>query len=92
MSGPLAGLARLANTRSRRQSSWDRTGGNDDRFHVQSGETLVVAEIDEPGVVRHIWTTLASQEPEYLRKVVIRMFWDGAVSYTHLTLPTICSV
>jgi hypothetical protein len=80
MSGPLSGLARLANTRSRRQSSWDRTGGNDDRFHVQAGETLVVADVDEPGVVRHIWTTLASQEPEYLRKVVIRMFWDGESS------------
>lgn len=77
MSGPLSGLARLKNTRSRRQSSWDRSGGNDDRFHVQAGETLVVADVDEPGVVRHIWTTLASQEPEYLRKVVIRMFWDG---------------
>lgn len=78
MTGPLANLPRLTGTRSARASSWDRTGGNDDRLHVAPGQTAVLAEMAEPGVVRHIWVTIACPEADYLRKIVLRMFWDGA--------------
>lgn len=77
MTGPLANLPRLTGTRSGRASSWDRSGGNDDRLHVSPGETAVLAKIDEPGVVRHIWTTIACRDRHYLRKVVLRAYWDG---------------
>jgi hypothetical protein len=77
MAGPLAELPRLTDTRSRRSSSWDRTGGNDDRAHLQPGETLSLAEVLEPGVVRHIWMTLSCAEPDFLRKLVLRAWWDG---------------
>ncbi len=77
MSGPLAHLPRLTRTSSARASSWDRNGGNDDRLHVMPGETAVLAEIDDPGVIRHVWTTIACRDDHYLRKVVLRMYWDG---------------
>ena len=77
MTGPLADLPRLTRTRSARASSWDRTGGNDDRLHIQPGERAVLAEIDNPGVVRHVWATIACREEYYLRKIVLRMYWDG---------------
>ena len=77
MSGPLANLPRLTGTRSARASSYDRTGGNDDRLELAPGATAVLARIDEPGVVRHIWTTIACGDPHHLRKIVLRMFWDG---------------
>ena len=38
---PLAGLPVLRNCTSRRASSWDRSGGNDDRLHIQPGEQAV---------------------------------------------------
>jgi hypothetical protein len=77
MTGPLANLPRLTGTRSARASSWDRTGGNDDRLTIAPGATAVLAEIGEPGVVRHIWTTIACREADHLRKIVLRMWWDG---------------
>ena len=77
MSGPLSDLPLLTRGRSRRASSWDRTGGNDDRAHIQPGDTAVLAEIGEPGVIRHIWMTLACAEPHFLRRVVFRAWWDG---------------
>ena len=77
MTGPLANLPRLTGTRSARASSWDRTGGNDDRLHIQPGATAVLAEIERSGVVRHIWMTIACREPHYLRRIVLRAYWDG---------------
>ena len=80
MTGPLAGLPRLTGTRSARASSWDRTGGNDDRVHIPPGGQAVLAQVDEPGVVRHIWATIACRDEHYLRKLVLRMFWDEAAT------------
>jgi hypothetical protein len=48
---PLRGLAKLRDVRSRRFSSFDRTGGNDDRFHIQPGETASIAETAGAGIV-----------------------------------------
>ena len=77
MTGPLANLPRLTGTASARASSWDRTGGNDDRLTIRPGATAVLADVDRPGVVRHVWMTIACREEHYLRKIVLRAFWDG---------------
>lgn len=77
MTGPLANLPRLTGTRSARVSSWDRTGGNDDRYTIAPGERRELAAVDEAGVVRHIWMTMACKERHFLRKVVLRAWWDG---------------
>lgn len=74
---PLAGLAVLREGASRRASSWDRSGGNDDRLHIQPGETALLADIQGPGCIKHIWVTIACDEPDYLRKIVLRAWWDG---------------
>ena len=79
MSGPLANLAVLSNTSSRRASSWDRSGGNNDRLELIPGERAVLAQIDDPGVIRHVWMTTASSDPNHLRKLVLRTYWDGEV-------------
>lgn len=80
--GTLANLARLRNYRSRRLSSWDRTGGNRDFVQVPAGACLALGEIAGAGVVRHVWMTMASlsPEPHGLRRMVLRMFWDGETS------------
>jgi hypothetical protein len=43
------------------------------------GQTAMLAEIDGPGVIRHIWMTVADQTAEHdfvLRDLVLRMWWD----------------
>jgi hypothetical protein len=77
--GSLANLARMRNYKSRRLSSWDRSGGNMDAVMVAPGECVVLGEIAGAGCVKHIWMTMASlpAEPHDLRRTVLRMFWDG---------------
>jgi hypothetical protein len=60
-----------------RSSSWDRTGGNHDYLRVAPGQTVTVLNADGPGEVSHIWFTLADGEPYFLKRVVLRMYWDG---------------
>ncbi len=81
---PVASLNTIAYERSgkrKRFSSFDRTGGNDDRLHIESGETRIIADIEGAGCITHIWVTLAMdcvpEEKDFLRKIVLRMFWDG---------------
>lgn len=76
--GPLAGLACLRDARSKRESSWDRTGRNKDCVAVPKGKTRTVARLKGPGCIRHIWITIScNKDPLYLRKVLFRIFWDG---------------
>ncbi len=74
---PLRGLPKLRDVRTRRFSSYDRTGGNDDRFHIQSGETVVIAETSGAGIVTHLWITISCTSLHYLRKIILRAYWDG---------------
>ena len=75
--GGLGNLARLRDARSGRASSWDKTGGNADYVVLSPGDTHVLADIDGPAAVRHIWMTTMAREEAYLRRNVLRMYWDG---------------
>lgn len=75
----LSKLGQHQNFRSKRISSYDRTGGNRDRLTIEPGETAVLAEIKGPAAIHHIWVTI-SAEPFYGRKLILRMFWDGEES------------
>ncbi|MBA3726993.1 MAG: DUF2961 domain-containing protein [Armatimonadetes bacterium] len=66
--------------RTRRFSSWDRTGGNKDWVSVAAGEAAVLADTGGAGVIRHLWLTVNHKDPLYLRKMVLRAFWDGEPS------------
>ena len=46
---PLRGLAKLRKAKTRRFSSHDRTGGNDDRLHIEPGKTVVIEQNFPPG-------------------------------------------
>jgi hypothetical protein len=63
-----------------RSSSFDPTGRNDDFRTVQAGATETVLDADGPGMVSHIWFTLNAPESYALKKIVIRMYWDGESS------------
>lgn len=70
-------LARLGKPVMKRASTFDKTGGNDDRFTLAPGEVGKL-EMDGAGSIKHIWFTLNSQDPGYLRKARLRMYWDGS--------------
>jgi hypothetical protein len=69
-------LARHQDYISKRISSFDRTGGNNDRLSIQPDETAVLADIQGPAAIHHIWVTI-SAEAFYGRKIILRMYWDG---------------
>lgn len=75
--GPLANIARLVDARSKRISSYDRTGGNDDYVGIPARSTFTLAEMGGAGIVKHIWVTISSKDPLFRRNLVLRMYWDG---------------
>lgn len=91
MGSSLRDLPRLRNSRRRRESSWDRTGGNDDRVKISPGETITLADIAGAGAVNHIWMTVAPSgfdpgaDVDYLRRLVLRMTWDQSSHPSVLT-------
>jgi hypothetical protein len=75
--GGLGQLYRAREGKRRRSSSWNRTGQNADRVGVDPGKTAVIADLQGAGCIRHIWITIADNEPDYLRRLVLRAWWDG---------------
>ncbi|MCU0317136.1 MAG: DUF2961 domain-containing protein [Fimbriimonadaceae bacterium] len=76
-SGPLANIATLIDSKSKRYSSYDPTGGNRDCIQIPIGETVTLADIPGAGIIKHIWVTISSKDPHHRRNLVLRMFWDG---------------
>ncbi len=72
-------LFRLRDGRPMRASSSDPNWqtGNEDYRPIAPGETLVVADLEGPGVIRHIWFTINAKDPRYGRSLVLRMYWDN---------------
>jgi len=73
----LKSLVRRRPARTKRVSSYDKSGGNRDAWPIPVGETAVLADIAGAGSITHIWFTIASQDKYYLRHLVLRMYWDG---------------
>src|SRR5215468_4211620 len=64
----------------KRVSSYDRSGANADARPIPPGATLDLLDVTGPGVITHIWITIASPEDLHLKKLVLRMNWDGETS------------
>jgi len=73
----LSSLPEPHDYRLKRVSSWDRTGGNADMKQIDPGQTLTVLDEKGPGIISHIWITISSPEKYHLKKLVLRMYWDG---------------
>lgn len=73
----LSTLAQAKDYVQHRASSYDRSGGNADAREILPGATLTLLDTDGPGEVTHIWFTIASEDPNHLKALVLRMYWDG---------------
>lgn len=77
----LGSLATIrSGVKSKRISSYDRSGGNNDRFeNIPAGERRTLFEASGAGIINHIWITIAPPPPGLSRNdLVLRMYWDGA--------------
>jgi len=70
-------LTILRDQKSRRVSSWDRSGRNQDWIDIAPGATATLADLRGAGCINHFYAAPLSFDRMYLRKVVIRMYWDG---------------
>ncbi len=61
-------------------SSHDTSGGNIDFIAIGAGETATIADIKGPGIIVGIWFTVASPDKYFLRRTLVRMYWDGEES------------
>lgn len=51
----LADITTRRISRSARVSSWDQKGLNEDAFVVLPGETMLLADLEGPGAITHLW-------------------------------------
>jgi hypothetical protein len=70
----LEALTRISNARTRRVSSWDQTGRNSDAWNIPAGKTRVLADVQGPGRITHIWMT----QRNHYRECLLRITWDNA--------------
>jgi hypothetical protein len=63
----LPSYARAQRYRSRKQSSHDATGGNQDYWTIKGGEVKEIFSATGAGCITHIWFTIAAQSPLHLK-------------------------
>ena len=73
----LADLPQAKDYVQHRSSSYDRSGGNADARPIAPRETLTLLDEAGPGLITHLWVTIASDDPNHLKALVLRMYWDG---------------
>jgi ribosomal protein L24E len=71
---PYALAAIRRGARTGRASSWATDGRNGDRWTIEPGATAVLADIQGPGVLTHLWMT---QSIGY-RDCLLKITWDDA--------------
>ena len=51
---------------------------NDDSKHPIAGETVTLADLEGPGIVTHVWVTIAANEYGWPRLLRLRVYYDGS--------------
>ena len=73
------GLTRLKDFGAWRASSNNPDpASNDDSKRPLPGETVVLADLQGPGVVTHMWITVAANEYGWPRLLRLRVYYDGS--------------
>src|SRR5437879_11002524 len=76
-SAALPRYARAHNYKSLKQSSFDRSGSNADSWPIAPGAAQELFSSSGPGVISHIWFTIAAESPNHLKEIVFRAYWDA---------------
>ena len=81
VTGPVDPLrfSRLKDFVAKRSSSNNPDpGSNDDSKRPIPGETITLADLEGPGIVTHIWLTIAANEYGWPRLLRLRVYYDGS--------------
>lgn len=70
-------LAYLKNSKLIQVSSHDTTGGNNDMISIPAGREATILQVPGPGVITRIWFRIDSQDPYFLRRILLKMYWDN---------------
>jgi hypothetical protein len=62
---------------TKKVSSYDTTGKNKDYLIIPKDTTVTIADIAGPGSIKHIWVTISARDRFHLRKIALRIYWDG---------------
>jgi hypothetical protein len=73
----LPAYTRAHKYKSLKQSSFDVTGGNRDSWNIAPGAAHEVFNAQGPGVISHVWFTIAARGGDHLKELVLRAYWDG---------------
>jgi len=76
--GAFGQLTRASRAQTRRASSFERNGGNNDFIRVGPGETVTLLDAAGAGTITHVYCALILPDPAEYRNAILRMYWDGA--------------
>jgi hypothetical protein len=69
-------VLRPSSVKRRRFSSYAPDMSNLDFINIKPAEKRVIADISGSGCVTHVWFTLMNPDKNYLRRIVLRIYWD----------------
>ncbi len=72
-----AALPYLKQSKLMRVSSYDTAWENSDRMTIPAGKTIKIMDVQGPGVISRLWFDVQTADKDYLRRLVIRMYWDN---------------
>ena len=58
----LRALSQSPDFQTHRISSYDPSGGNDDRISIPPGQEVTIADIKGPAAITHIWNTISAEK------------------------------
>jgi hypothetical protein len=58
-------------------SSHDTTGGNNDMISIPAGKEARILQVTGPGVITRIWFRIDSDDPYFLRRILLKIYWDN---------------
>ena len=61
----------------RNSSSSEDITRNNDASAIEPNQTLVLLDTDGPGIITHIWNTVATKNLFYARAIVLRIYYDN---------------
>ncbi len=78
MRHPLEALYTKRTARSRRASSWDRSGANNDYIRIEAGAEATLMENDGAGCITHLYCAMILPDLRDYRNAILRCYWDGS--------------
>lgn len=71
-----AALPYLKQSKLIQVSSHDTSGGNEDHIIIPAGKRVTILNVEGPGMITRMWFKVDSPDPYFLRRIVIRIYWD----------------